>query len=235
MSPRGAPPFVVAASGLAIEARIATGPGVRGIVGGVDARRLARALEHEVTHGARAIISFGIAGGLAPDAVAGTWVVGRGVMTPAGYRRCDDAWTQALVARLPGARLADLAGSDAPVADAAAKRALHLATDAIAVDTESHVAAAVAAAHRLPFAVFRVIADGAHRGLPPAASVALKPEGRVDVAAVLRSLARAPGQLPLLARTAIDARAAFGALLRGRRRLGPWLGCDLRALERDVL
>ena len=227
-------PFVVAASGLALEARIAAGPGVRGAIGGGDARRLSLVLEREVADGARAIISFGIAGGLIPDVVAGTWLVGRGVATEAGYRRCDDAWTRSLIARLPNARLADLAGSDVPVADADAKRALHLATAAVAVDTESHIAAAIAAAHRLPFAAFRVIADGANRNLPAAALIALGPEGRVDVAAVLRSLARTPTQLPLLARTAIDARAAFSALLRGRRRLGPLLGCDLRALERDV-
>jgi len=48
-------------------------------------------------------------------------------------------------------------------------------------------------------------------------------------------LARAPGQLPLLLRTAIDARTAFRALLRGRRLLGPGLAYpDFTELLLDV-
>jgi len=227
-------PFVVAACGLALEARLAAAPDVHAVVGAVDARQLEAALERELARGASGIISFGIAGGLAPDVVAGTWIVGRGVVTPARYRASDAAWTQRLLALLPGARTGDLAGSDVPIVDPAAKRALHVATSALAVDTESHVAAAVAALHGVPFAAFRVAADAADRRLPPAALVSLRPGGRVDVAGVLRSLAATPSQLPLLVRTATDARVAFAALLRGRRRLGPRLACDLRALELDV-
>lgn len=227
--------FVVAACGLALEARIAAGPDVQGVVGGLDPGRLANMLAQHVARGARAIASFGIAGGLAPQAHCGAWIIGRGVVTPSGYRRCDERWIARLVERLPGAKIADVVGVDVPVAQADAKRALHGATAAFAIDTESHVVARIAAAHGLPFAVFRVIADGARRDLPAAATVALDREGIVDVKAVLRSLAATPSQLPLLLRTALDARSAFASLLRGRRRLGPGLGCDLRALELDVL
>ena len=101
-----------------------------------------------------------------------------------------------------------------------AKRALRRATGAVAVDTESHVAAAIAAKHGMPFAAFRVVADSARRSLPPVASVALTQDGGVSHAAVLRSLARSPSQIPAVLRTAVDARRAFRALLRGRRRLG---------------
>lgn len=230
----GGQTVVVAATGLALEARIAAGPGVRGVAGGMDVPRLERALEREVARGAAGIISFGIAGALAEDVATGTWIVGRGVHTPGGYRPCDAAWVQTLALRLPGARVADIAACDRPAADALAKRALRAATSAIAVDTESHVAARVAAARSLPFAAFRVIADLAERSLPPAACIALMPGGAIDIAAVARSLARAPLQLPHLVRVALDARAAFAALRRGRRLLGPGLGFDLRPLERDV-
>ncbi|MEO9136266.1 MAG: phosphorylase [Casimicrobiaceae bacterium] len=230
-----APAPVVAVTGLAVEARIAAGPGVRALAGGLDVPQLSAALEREVARGVSAIISFGIAGGLVPDLTPGVWVVGRGIVTPTIYRPCDTAWTRMLRERLPGARFADLAGSDAPVTEPAAKCALQRVTSAVAVDTESHIAAAVAAAHGLPFAAFRVIADPVGRALPPAASVALRAGGMIDVAAVVRSLARTPGQLPLLVRTAIDARTAFSALLRGRRLLGGRLGyVALRSLELDV-
>jgi adenosylhomocysteine nucleosidase len=226
---------VVAVTGLAKEARIAAGPGVRAIAGGGSAPALVAALERELALGACAIMSFGIAGGLAEDIASGTWLVARAIVTPAERWKCDTAWAQSIAERLIGARSADLAGVDAPVTEPVAKRALHRATGAAAVDTESHIAAALAAAHGLPFAAFRVVADSVRRSLPPAASVALAPNGRISGGAVLGSLARTPVQLPSLLRTAIDARTAFRALLRGRRLLGPGMAYpDLGELLFDV-
>ena len=218
----GAEP-VLAVGGLAAEARIAAGPGVRAVAGGADAVRLAAVIQREIARGTRALISFGIAGGLAEDLSSGTWLVARAVVTPSGRWSCDARWTGALRERLPGAVAADLAGTDRPVMDVVAKRALHRATGAAAVDMESHIAAAIASSHGLPFAAFRVVADSARRSLPPAAAVALASDGRISGASVLGSIARVPWQLPLLLRTAIDTRRAFAALLRGRRLLGPGL------------
>jgi adenosylhomocysteine nucleosidase len=226
---------VVAVTGLVKEARIAAGPGVRCIAVGTGSHRLAAMLERELACGAHAVISFGIAGGLAEDVAAGAWLVARAIVTPAERWPCDAAWTTALAERLPGTIVADLAGADALITHPRAKRALHRATGAAAVDTESHIAAAVAAKHGLPFAAFRVIADSARRRLPPVASVALAPDGKIDRTAVLRSLTGTPGQIPSLLRTAVDARRAFRALLRGRRLLGPGLAYpDLGELLLDV-
>lgn len=216
--------FIAVACGLALEARIAGGPDVRSVAGGIDARRLAAELEKQVERGARAILSFGIAGALAPDLETGDCVVARGVTAAGWHWRCDEAWTARLRERLRTSRFGDVAACDRPIASAAQKRALFEETHALAVDTESHVAASVAIAHRLPFAVVRVIADVAARALPAAAGVALKPGGRVDVPAVLRSIVAAPSQLPLLARTARDARVALAALRRVREFLSDDLG-----------
>jgi adenosylhomocysteine nucleosidase len=225
---------VVAVTGLLAEARVAAGPGVDAIAGG--STTLSPALEAALARGAGAVMSFGIAGGLVDDFTCGTWVIARSVVTPTERWACDPAWVRILAARLPGARTADLAGVDAPVCEPAAKRALQRLTGAAAVDTESHIAAAIAAAHGLPFVAFRVVADDARRVLPPAALVALAPDGRIRAAAVLGSLARAPAQLPLLLRTAIDAGTALRALSRGRRLLGLGLGYpDRGELLLDVL
>ena len=226
---------VIAVTGLALEARIAAGPGVRTVVSAVDSHQLASALDRAIHDGACAIISFGVAGGLTGDIGPGTWLVGRSIVT--GRRRwaCDTAWAELLLAKLPGARHAEIAGSDHVVLQPDDKRALHEHTGAIAVDTESHIAAATAALHGLPFAAFRVVADPASRKLPPAASLAIGRSGRVRLGVVAGSIARKPGQLPALVRTAIDARAAFRALLRGRRLLGLRFGYgDLRKLELDM-
>jgi hopanoid-associated phosphorylase len=226
---------IVTVSGLAREARIAAGPGIRAIAAAGDLRRLSQLIEREVAQGARGIMSFGIAGGLAEDIGAGAWIIGRSIVAGDARWPCDPAWAEALAARLPGAIAADLAGVDAPVMRPAAKRALERATGAAAVDTESHVAAAIAIKHGLRFAAFRVVADGARRSLPPLASVALTQDGGVSHAAVLRSRARTPSQIPSVLRTALDAQRAFRALLRGRRRLGRGLAHpDLGELLLDV-
>jgi adenosylhomocysteine nucleosidase len=214
---------VIAVTGLLKEARIASGQGVCAIVSGGRAPTLVASLERELAHGAAAVISFGIAGGLAEDVASGTWLVGRTIIASAERWPCDATWSRILVERLPGALTADLAGVDVLITEPPLKRALRRATGATAVDTESHIAAAIAAAHGLPFAAFRVVSDGARRGLPPAASVALGRDGRISGGAVLGSLARSPAQLPSLLRTAIDARTAFRALSRGRLLLGPGL------------
>jgi adenosylhomocysteine nucleosidase len=213
---------VVAVTCLALEARIALGPGVSVICN--HASKLVASIEAAVRHGASGIISFGIAGGLAPHLGAGDWVVGSRVQTEHGHFPTDYLWARALVEALPGAVHAEIIGTDAPVADPLEKRDLHVRTGAFAVDTESHVAARIAAAHRIPFAACRAVIDPAHRELPPAAVMGLRHDGTPDVRAVFRSVMRKPSQLPALARTALDARIAEAALIRGRRLLGAGLG-----------
>ncbi|MGA7489075.1 MAG: hypothetical protein WBW74_19300 [Xanthobacteraceae bacterium] len=219
MSTRG---DVVAVTCLALEARIALGPGVSVICN--HASQLVASLDRAAKRGASGIISFGIAGGLAPDLVAGDWVVGANVRTEREHFPTDRGWARALVEALPGAVHADIIGADAPVADPADKRRLHARTGAVAVDTESHIAARIAAAYRIPFAACRAVIDPAHSVLPPAAVIGLRHDGTPDVLAVLRSVMRQPRQLPALTRTALEARTAGAALRRGRRLLGVGLG-----------
>ncbi len=232
---RDAERTVLAVTGLAWEARIAAGTGVRTLAGGGNAPALAARLEREVAH-ACAIVSFGVAGGLAAGLAPGTCVIARTIVTREARWACDDAWTRAIRERLADAIFGDIAGSDHMLVAAAGKRATHATTGALAIDTESHVVAAIAAAHGLPFAALRVVVDPAARGLPPAALVALRAGGAVDHAGVLRSLARRPSQLPLLVRTALDARTAQRALRRARSRLGARFAfAELRNLSLDVM
>ncbi len=205
---------VLAATGLQREARILAGPGVAVVAGGGDHARLEAELDR-LAPGACGIISIGIAGALAPGLRPGDWVV--------ADHGTDPEWTGRLAARLPGARLGAILGVDAMVAEAAGKAALHRDTGALAVDMESHVAARVARRHNLPFAAARAISDAADRSLPPAARVGMRPDGGMDLPAVLLALARDPRQLPALIRTGIEAERGFRALFRGHRGLGPAL------------
>lgn len=217
----------LAVTGLRREARLLAGPGLEVIASGGDVRRLEVMLEERAAR-VSGIISMGIAGALAPDLRPGQWVVAKAVLDRGQVLPADPAWTRRLTARLSGAAEGTFVGVDAMVAEKSEKAALHRATGAIAVDMESHVAARAAARHRLPFAAARVICDPAHRTLPPAARVGMRPDGGMDVLAVLRSLIGAPGQVPDLLRTAWEAERAFRALLRGHRLLGAGLvGPDL--------
>jgi hopanoid-associated phosphorylase len=211
----------IAVTCLAFESRIAAGPGVAVLHGHVP--NLRTALENAIGRGCSGIISFGIAGGLAPDLEPGAWVVASGVVAAHKRYPTDRDWARRLLQALDCAVHADIAGVDAPVIEPVDKRRLRDATESIAVDMESHIAAAAAEAHGLPFAACRVIIDPAHRALPPAALVNLRPDGTPDIAAVLRSVLKQPRQLPALLRIAADARAAQLALRAGRRRLGAGL------------
>ena len=223
-------------TGLAAEARVAAGPGVEVISGGGSAIRLEAALNRAVAGNISAIISFGIAGGLAPKLPPGRALVARMIITESGeFFESNRAWSQRLSANLGEVPIVDIVGVDVPVTDQDKKRALYLNTGASAVDMESHVAARIAHAHRLPFAAVRVIADPAERHLPHAAVVGMGPDGNFALGALLRSLLREPRQLPQLARTALDAGAAFAGLLRSRKLIAGGLGFgDFGELLLDV-
>ena len=227
---------IIAVTGLKTEARLVAGPRVLTISGGGDPAGLASALEAAVARKPSAIISFGVAGGLAPGLAPGTKLVARTIIAEDGARyHGDPVWSNRLIGALDGAAMADIAGIDAPLADHDEKHALHLKTGADAADMESHIAARVAAAHKLPFAALRVVADPAHRRLPHAALVAMRPDGSLALGAIAASLLRDPRQIPQLMRTAEDARAAFVALFRSRKVLAGSLGVtDFREFLLDV-
>ena|SRR5215217_2734321 len=209
---------IVAVTCLAMEARIASGPGVSVVCNqGPD---LVPVLERAIERRPAGIISFGIAGGLGHGLLAGSWVVGCGIRTHREFYRTDSSWMRQLLKNLPGAIAGEIFGVDAPVVTAAEKRRLHQQTGALAVDMESHIAARIAASRFIPFAACRVIIDPVYHDLPAAALVGLRPNGTPDLRAVCASVARQPSQLARLARTALDARTATLALYRGRRLLG---------------
>jgi adenosylhomocysteine nucleosidase len=220
MSPSAATLPLLAVTGLRAEAKIAEGRGVATLSGGGDAARLALLLQGSLANGARAVVSFGIAGGLASGLAAGTVVIADAVDDGETRWETDPHWQARLADALPGAMRGTLAGSDRAVATVADKARLHRsAGGALAVDMESHVAARLAALHQVPFAALRVIADPAERALPEAAVVGMRPDGSTDVVAVIRALARRPGELPALLRTAFDARTAFAGLAAARNHL----------------
>lgn len=217
---------VLVATGMMAEAGIARGPGVVAIAGGGDPARLALMLHAALDRQAKGIISFGIAGGLEASQAPGSIVLASAVHVDGQRIATDAAWVARLAARLPRALRGDIAGVDHAIASPAAKARLHRETGAMAVDMESHIAARLAAVYGVPFVALRIVADPAHRALPEAATVGMRPDGSMDAGAVLRALLRRPGDVPALIRTAMDASAAFAALRACRGQLPSLLGFE---------
>jgi hopanoid-associated phosphorylase len=233
-APDGAPVLVVC--GLAFETAIAAGPGVIAVRGPGPAR-VAAGIEALASrsHGAHpawaGILSFGCAGALDPALRAGDCVVASCVASGPDTLAADPGWMQALAAHLPQARCGPLAGLDAPLASRAAKAQLWQAGGALAVDMESHAAALAARRLGLPFAAVRVVLDPAWRSLPPCALKGMREDGGTDLAALLRALARAPGQLGPLVLLALDAWRARRSLRQVRAQLGTHLAPPRRHPE----
>ena len=106
---------VVAVTCLALEARIARGPGVSVLCN--HSLELANGLRAAIARGVSGIISFGIAGGLAPHLAPGDWVVASGVRSGDDLIATDLPWTQRLLDILPGAVHAEVTGADAVIGD----------------------------------------------------------------------------------------------------------------------
>jgi adenosylhomocysteine nucleosidase len=214
------PTKVLCTTGLLAEARIARAAGFATVVGAGDRERTAALVESAVKH-ASCLVSFGIAGGLAPHLRAGDVVISAEVLSDSEHWHCD-ALFRARAAELAaeiGAIEGPVLGTSRIMARTDEKRQTWLETGALAVDLESDVVARIACAARIPFVVVRTIADTADRTLPPAALIPLARDGRPKLAHVLVSVLRRPRQVAELFGLARETRAALAALALPARAL----------------
>jgi adenosylhomocysteine nucleosidase len=218
---------ILAVTGLSKEAKIAGIAGVIAVAGGGDSEGLAQRLS--ALHGdIRGVISIGLAGALSPLLKVGDVILADRILTGLEKWDCDNGWRVRLGSRLPFALQGPLFGSDVIIEKPQTKAGLHDTTGALAVDMESQVAARFAHQRNLPLAGLRVISDDASHVLPPAALVAMKPDGGIALGRVLASLLTKPTQIPALVRTARTSNRAFAELLRCRDLCGVgFAGADL--------
>ena len=101
------------------------------------------------------------------------------IITGAEKWDCHEVWRVRLMSRLPMAIQGQIFGSDIIIEKPETKSGLHETTGALVVDMESQIAARFAAKRNLPLAGLRVISDDSNHVLPPAALVAMKPDGGI--------------------------------------------------------
>lgn len=216
---------VLCTSGLAVEAKIARAAGFSVVVGAGDRQRTTALVK---TAGSRTdcLVSFGIAGGLAPGLTAGTVIVSGDVVSEEGHWSVDAQYRDRLseFARIIGAIQGPVFGASSIVATQSEKRRAWAATGALAVDLESEIVARAALTLGIPFLVLRTIADTARRNLPPASLIPLAGDGTPDRARVFANVLRRPSQLAGIIGLAHETGMALSALVGPARALRAFVG-----------
>jgi adenosylhomocysteine nucleosidase len=188
-------------------------------VSGGSALRARAGAEGLRDHGAIALVSFGMAVGLAPVLRPGDVVLADNVVLPGGRSvATDPSWRGAVLQRFVGSgvnvRVARIAGSDELPASAGAKRRMFQTTFAAALDTDSHAVAEVAAAAGLPLLVVRAVSEPAEEMRPAVAVTANDADGHPRGLAVVGHLAMRPWEIPAAWRFSRNGRLALDALRR---------------------
>jgi hopanoid-associated phosphorylase len=226
VSPEEPSATIAAVAGFRAEARCLRGLSIGVACSGGSAERARSEAERLIAEGAAALVSFGLAGGLAPGLRPGDLLLPE-IVRSAGSQSwpVDPVWHERVHARLAALepKAGTVVGSERVVATASDKRALFEAVGALAVDMESHGVAAVASEAGIPFLVLRAIADPADQVVPQVAREALRPDGAIRIRATFGGLLRQPGELIALVRLGRDAAAALTTLRRAVRLAGPAL------------
>jgi adenosylhomocysteine nucleosidase len=168
--------------------------GLRVDAAGLGQQRATVASRRLDDQGVRALVSWGVAGGLSPALGAGDILLPASVVAEGQEWEVDIAWREHL-ARALAACGSVVTGrlwcSEVPVFSIAAKA--RLATrDLAATDMESAAVAAVALAAGLPFMAVKVICDPAQHEVPRASVGMVGADGRVTLRGLPQVLRAGP-------------------------------------------
>ena len=174
-----------------------------------------RAAKRALDSGAKALLSFGVAGALDPVLRTGQIVVATEIHRTGGPPLpCDVGWRNRCIDALGVPPRGAIFGTDIPIGNIEQKRLLFESSGAIAVDMESHVVAAAAAAAKVPFLAVRAIADAADQPAPGHLARCFNARGEPRTIAIVASLIRYPSEIFMLPAAARAYRAALEALAR---------------------
>ncbi len=180
-----------------------------------------------VEDGCRYLMSWGVAGGLDPEARPGDLVIPTAVVDEGGgcWPLSPELGEAAAAAIPSGFRWHDhgqgrcILGLDRPVPGPDDKTALFALTGALTADMETHRVAKVAAAQHIPALAVRAVGDPIDSRVPELAAEALDEDGRPRLGAVALGLLRRPWDLGALMRVKRETDAALEALGRAAERV----------------
>jgi nucleoside phosphorylase len=168
---------------------------------GPGAARAAAAAADALAAGARALVSFGLAGALEDGLSPGTVLVPHRVIGPDGRAFAVDERAHSKLTALGDEfdiESGPLLTAPTVLESSEAKRAARKASGAVAVDMESAAIAAVAARSGVPFVALRVVIDAVDDALPRGAEQWIDERGRRRVTPALRAVAAVGQWRPLL-------------------------------------
>ena len=171
-----------------------------------------------IEDGCDALLSFGMAGGLAPELRAGDVIVADAIITPEQQRlTSNQQWRQIVLESLMGQHAVisgALVGVEQAVITPEAKSKLHASTGCVGVDMESHEVARVAQQAGLPFLAVRAVSDAVDQAIPQWMLSLIGENGQLQYGKVISGLISHPSDITRLPRLSRDNRAALGALRR---------------------
>jgi adenosylhomocysteine nucleosidase len=193
-------------------------------VSGVGPRRAAMASRALLEKGAAALLSWGSAGGLAPQLSPGSLILPKTVIASnRSLYDVDATWHGRLCNRLKGHidfHTDPMTESTTVVCSPGEKAILFRETGAIGVDMESAAVATVAQEVGVPFLVVRVVADALETTIPKSILNALNEFGRLSFIRLIQGFVQHPAELFALLRIGRNYRAAQRTLAAVARLTG---------------
>jgi adenosylhomocysteine nucleosidase len=169
-------------------------------------------VERAISNGCAAIVSLGLSGGLVSGLRPGDVVVASRVIDGQISFQTDDRWSSKLLSAISLASYAPIVGSDLILTNIGDRAELRFQSGAVAVDTESHLVARLAAAHSLRLVALRVILDASDRTVPPVALACVAEDRRTSIGKLARELVSQPAQ-------AGDVVRLWGDWMKARKKL----------------
>lgn len=199
----------------------------------------ARAAHHAATEleatGARALISFGVAGALEPGLNPGDLVLPESILSADQTYPVTLAWRNQLQQLLHSAQFKSVSGAIASstitLTTEQEKRHLAEITGACSVDMESGAIAEVAAKAGIPFIAIRAIIDPVEFSPPAALLSAIRPDGGINALHLATLLLTGSVRISTLLHLAKGMRAARQTLITVIRLAGIQLGREILQIQ----
>ncbi len=193
-------------------------------VSGMGPSRATAASKALLEKGATALLSWGTAGGLAPELSPGSLILPKTVIASnRSLYHVDATWHNRLCSRLEGHidfHTDPMAESTTVVRSLGEKAILFRETGAIGVDMESAAVATVAQEVGVPFLVVRVVADAMDTTIPKSTLNAFNEFGRLSFLRLIQGFVQHPTELFALLRIGRNYRAAQRTLATVARLTG---------------
>ena len=212
---------LVIKTGMVVEQSIAQQYAAQGILV-LTGEYTPAALDAALPKDCKAILSFGVCGGLSPQAQIGQAFIYDACVTPSGIFYADIPWRKRLFAATKYYERRVWSSGDFNTANTVAEREQLLAqTGCWVIDDETYAVAAVADARDIAWVGLRTVSDGAEDNLPPAVLNALNANGTDNIEAVITSVVEDPAQIPALLETAMNAQKSYDELRTACITVGP--------------